>query len=353
MDSRRNIPPPPPQYDEHIRRASGIMHRVPHHPMEPLPSPVQLENQLEFQVAEIERLTGDNRKLASGHLSLREELGAAEQEVEKGREHIRSTQNEGDIQIRILLDKIAKMEADIRNGSSIKKELQEAHNEKRGLVKERLELTNKIQLATKELDNSRADVKKIPEMRAELDSLTEEHQRLRKTFEHEKGVNTEKVEQMKTLEKDLIGLSAEVEKLRAEVLNAEMRAKAPIPYSGQYVNTGNIYPPPYYGYGGYPESFSVPHFYPYAVGGFSVEPQVFGGPLVSGNATSGGGFSVIPPQVISGDATSSGGFTVAPPQVIGGDAGGGFAVAPPQVVGVDAAGNVWGGVYDKSGAPQM
>ncbi|EYU37121.1 hypothetical protein MIMGU_mgv1a0125982mg [Erythranthe guttata] len=245
------------------------------------------------------------------------------------------------------------MEADIRNGSSIKKELQEAHNEKRGLVKERLELTNKIQLATKELDNSRADVKKIPEMRAELDSLREEHQRLRKTFEHEKGVNTEKVEQMKTLEKDLIDMSAEVEKLRAEVLNAEMRANAPIPYSGQYVNTGNIYPPQYYGNGGYPESFSMPHFYPYAVGGFSIGPQVFAGPLVGGDAASGGGFSVVPPQVIGGDATSGGGFSVVPPQVIGGDAGGGFAVAPPQVVGVDAAGNVWGGVYDKSSAPQI
>ncbi|KAL9154658.1 hypothetical protein ABFS82_10G130100 [Erythranthe guttata] len=187
----------------------------------------------------------------------------------------------------------------------------------------------------KKIPEMRADVKEIPEMRTELDSLREEHQRLRKTFEHEKGVNTEKVEQMKTLEKDLIGLSAEVEKLRTEVLNAEMRANAPIPYSGQYVNTGNVYPPAYYGNGGYPESFCVPHFYPYAVGGFSVGPQVFGGPLVGGNATSGGGFSVIPPEVI------------------GGDAGGGFAVAPPQVVGVDAAGNVWGGVYNKSGAPQM
>lgn len=36
-------------------------------------------------------------------------------------------------------------------------------------------------------------------------------------------MNIEKVEQMKNLEKDLINMAQEVERLRAEVLNAENR----------------------------------------------------------------------------------------------------------------------------------
>ena len=44
------------------------------------------------------------------------------------------------------------------------------------------------------------------------------------TFEYEKGSNIEQVEQMKAMEKNLFGMAREVEKLRAEVLNAEKRA---------------------------------------------------------------------------------------------------------------------------------
>lgn len=44
------------------------------------------------------------------------------------------------------------------------------------------------------------------------------------TFEYEKGINIEQVEQLKAMEKNLIGMAREVEMLRAEVLNAENRA---------------------------------------------------------------------------------------------------------------------------------
>lgn len=178
MDSRRNIPP---AYDEHIRQASRTTRRASLPPVhhESLPPLMLLQNKLASQEAEIEHLTMDNRKLASSHLLLRQDLVAAKEEAEKVREQIRSTRNEGDIEIRILLDKIAKMEADIRASYSSKKELEEAHTEARSLVTARLELTTKIQQATTELDNSRSDVKKIPEMRMELDSLRQEHQRLR------------------------------------------------------------------------------------------------------------------------------------------------------------------------------
>jgi hypothetical protein len=44
------------------------------------------------------------------------------------------------------------------------------------------------------------------------------------TFEYEKGINMEQVEQLIAMEKNLIGMAREVEMLRAEVLNAENRA---------------------------------------------------------------------------------------------------------------------------------
>lgn len=43
------------------------------------------------------------------------------------------------------------------------------------------------------------------------------------TFQYEKSLNIEQVEQMQAMEKNLIAMAREVEKLRVEVFNAENR----------------------------------------------------------------------------------------------------------------------------------
>ncbi|XVE98665.1 hypothetical protein REPUB_Repub03eG0126900 [Reevesia pubescens] len=218
--------------------------------LEPLPRPELLENKIASQAAELERLAGDNHRLAATHVALREDLVAARQEAQKLKEHIRSIQTESDIQIRVLQEKIAKMEADIRVGESLKKELQLAHIEAQNLVKARQELIAQIQQASQELLKTHADVKSLPELHAELEGLGKEHQRLRVTFQYEKGSNIEQVDQMQAMEKNLIGMAREVEKLRAEVLSAEKRVHAPIgpvPYAGGYMNPEPSYVPPFQG----------------------------------------------------------------------------------------------------------
>ncbi|GMI92941.1 hypothetical protein HRI_002963400 [Hibiscus trionum] len=207
--------------------------------LDPLPRPELLENNIASQAAEIEQLAGDNHKLTASHVALREDLVAARHEAQKLKEHIRSIQNESDIQIRVLQEKIAKMEANIWVGESVKKELQQALIEAQNLVKTRQELIAQIQQASQELVKTRADVKCLPELQVELEGLRKEHQRLRVTFQNEKGSNIEQVEQMQAMEKNLIGMAKEVEKLSAEVSSAEKRVPAPtatVPYAGGYMN---------------------------------------------------------------------------------------------------------------------
>ncbi|GAU20947.1 hypothetical protein TSUD_200960 [Trifolium subterraneum] len=186
-----------------------------------------LENKLAAQEAEIERLSGDNHRLANTHKALRDALVAAAQDVQKIKSHIRSTQTESDIQIRVLLDKIAKMEVDIRASDSVKKELQQAHIEAQNLAASRQELSAQIQLATHELKKAIGDVKCLPDLQDELDCLVKEHHRIRDTFEYEKSKNVELVDQLKAKEKKLIAMAREVEMLRSEILNAEKRINAP------------------------------------------------------------------------------------------------------------------------------
>ncbi|KAI3929742.1 hypothetical protein MKX01_025910 [Papaver californicum] len=216
----------PPTFEGNF--IQGMVRRGPfpaHHPLERRhPSERELlENKLAAQKADIERYSRENQRLAATHVSLRHEL-VDEQEMQKLQAHIRSIGTESDIQIRLLMDKIAKMEEDVRAGESIKKELLQAHMEAKALIVARHELNAQIKHATQELQETHSEVKTLPELHGELNSLFQEHQRLRVTFEFEKGLNVELVEQLQRMENDMMAMAREVEKLRAEVANAENRA---------------------------------------------------------------------------------------------------------------------------------
>lgn len=235
------------------------------------------DNKLVAQSSEIERLAGDNKRLATTHLALHQDLVATQQEIQKLRAHIGSIQTESDIQVRILLEKIAKMEVHIRAGEDVKKDLQKAHNEARALVATRQELIGQIEQVTKEFEKVHADVDKLPEMQGELDGLRLEHQKLRSTFEHEKRKNTEKVAQMEIMEKDLVRMAREVEKLRAEVLNADKIPHANV-YAGPYINPELYPPPPRMHSGGYVDGYGNHHHHVPMGGGVAGEGMIpYGG----------------------------------------------------------------------------
>lgn len=213
-----------------------------HHPFEPHPLPELLENKIAFHAAEMERLVRENQRLAASNVALREQLFATQQEVQRAQAHASSVQTEGDIQIKGMLEKIRKMEVDIQAGEMVKKDLQQAHLEAQSLMAARQELIIEIQRVTEELQKVSTDYKNLPEMHAELDGLRQEHQKLRATFEYEKGSNIKQVEQMRAKDKNLMDMVRDVEKLRAEVLNAKQGAHAPKSYGGIYGSPGHVNP---------------------------------------------------------------------------------------------------------------
>ncbi|ONK70505.1 uncharacterized protein A4U43_C05F34400 [Asparagus officinalis] len=251
MDARRHA------YEGRDLHAPGMMRHGPfpgelrpadpRRPLEPLPPPELLENKIASQAAEIERLLRENQRLATTHVAMRDEIGANQQEIHRIKSHIGSIRTESDIQVRGLMEKIRKAEEDIRAGEIVKKELQEAHKEAQSLMTKRQELASEIQVLTEELQKISGGDKKMPELLAQLDGLRQEHQKLRATFEREKGSNIEQVEQMRAMEKNLISLAREVEKLRADVINAEkgeqLRNAAMNPYAGTFSSPASLYPP--------------------------------------------------------------------------------------------------------------
>ncbi|PON99271.1 hypothetical protein TorRG33x02_048140 [Trema orientale] len=257
MEARGRIPTGP----EMIRHGtlSGLGPVAGRRNLEPIHHPELLETKIAAQAAEIKQLAGDNQRLASSHVVLREELVTAQQEVQRLKAHIRSLQTEGDVQMRVLVERIKRMDADIRAGEGVKNDLQQARKDAQNLVIARQELNLRLQEATQELQKVRDEIKSLPDLHAELDSLRREHQRLRATFEYEKGLNIDQVDQLQAMEKTLISMAREVEKLRIQVSNAEKKANAPNPYASGYMNPEFRCLPPVQGAVPYIDSHARPH----------------------------------------------------------------------------------------------
>ncbi|CAH9142305.1 unnamed protein product [Cuscuta epithymum] len=195
-----------------------------HRHVDPL-HPEILEQKLASQKEEIEQLVEDNHQLASTHVALRHDLAAAQEEIERLKEHIRSIRAESDIQIRIISEKMAKKEGDIQASNRFRKDLQQAISEAQKIATTNRELSAKLVHATEELEKARSELKNLPQMQTELDKLQKEYLKLRKTFDYEKGLNVTQVENMKLMELDLVGKASELERLQAELLNAERKVQ--------------------------------------------------------------------------------------------------------------------------------
>nr|XP_051217845.1 protein FLX-like 1 isoform X2 [Lolium perenne] len=195
-------------------------------PLEPSPATILeiLENKLAALTGEAEKLIRENQRLASSHVVLRQDIVETEKEMQMIRSHLGDVQVETDMHIRDLVERIRLMEADIQAGDAVKKELQQVHMEAKRLVSERQRFTSEIEILTKEIQNFPVDNSNLPELVAELDGLRKEHHNLRSAFEYEKNTNIKQVEQMRTMEINLITMTTEADKLRADVANATNRA---------------------------------------------------------------------------------------------------------------------------------
>ncbi|PWZ44795.1 Protein FLX-like 2 [Zea mays] len=201
-----------------------------HSPLESSSTLEMLENKLAMQTAEVEKLIMENQRLASSHVVLRQDIVDTEKEMQIIRTHLGEVQTETDLHIRDLLERIRLMEADIHSGDAVKKELHQVHMEAKRLITERQMLTLETEDVTKELQKLSAsgDSKSLPELLAELDGLRKEHLNLRSQFEFEKNTNIKQVEQMRTMEMNLMTMTKQAEKLRGDVANAERRAQAAV-----------------------------------------------------------------------------------------------------------------------------
>ncbi|XP_059660915.1 protein FLC EXPRESSOR [Cornus florida] len=236
------------------------IHRLQIHPHESRPHPALVEERIAVQHRDIQTLLVDNQRLAATHVALKQELAVAQQELLHLSAATAEVKGDRDAQVREVYERSLKMEAEVRSIDALTPELAQVRADVQKLTASRQELAAKFQAIDGDLVRVRSDLQQLPAIKSEIEAMHQELQRGRAAVEYEKQTHASNLEQGQAMEKSMISMAREIEKLRAELANAEKRARAaaaaaaaatPSPgYAAGYGNPemvygGSSYPDPY------------------------------------------------------------------------------------------------------------
>ncbi|XP_073153670.1 protein FLX-like 1 isoform X2 [Henckelia pumila] len=218
-------------------------------PRQPPTHPVIIKERLAAQHDEIQALLVDNQRFAATHVALRQELEVAQYELQRDDNFARSLHAENELQMRELYEKSVKMEHELHAVNAMRAELMQVHMDIKELTAVRQDLNTQVQMMAQDFSRVTSDLQKIPAVKTEIEGLRHEMEQTRGAIEHEKKAFAESFEHGKVMENKLISMAREMEKLRAELANAEKRAQAAavgnpagVSYSANYGNPELGYP---------------------------------------------------------------------------------------------------------------
>ncbi|KAF6146947.1 hypothetical protein GIB67_036666 [Kingdonia uniflora] len=203
----------------------------------------------------LQTLLLDNQRLAATHVALNQELTNAQKELRLISSTAINVKGDRDAQIREVFERSLKLEVELRVIDSLNEELGQVRVDVQKMKLGRQEMSMELQGIHGEIARVCGDSKQVPVIKAEIESVMEDIRRGRDAIEYEKKVRADNLRQRQAMEKTMNSIASEVEKLRAELADAEKRARAaaaasaaanPAPvYAGGYGN-------PEMGYGGIP-----------------------------------------------------------------------------------------------------
>ncbi|KAK1414242.1 hypothetical protein QVD17_29985 [Tagetes erecta] len=219
-------------------RAPMLRHMPPH--------PAILEEELEIQRHEIHRLLGENRRLVEDRIALQRDLGDAREELRRMNIAIADIQQQNEMHSRKLTEKALKLEADLHSTEPLKKEAAQLRAEVERLKSIRHDLSGQVQILKKGLVKLQSDNKQLPSLRAEHEKILQELLHARDAIVYEKKRGAELMEQKQEMERSLVSMAREIEKLRVELTNTNVGPwGAGGSYGMIYGNSDERFPPPY------------------------------------------------------------------------------------------------------------
>ncbi|CAN0878007.1 Protein FLX-like 3 [Linum grandiflorum] len=172
------------------------------------------------------RLSGENRRLVEDRIALQQDLGAAKEELHRMNMVISDIRSEQEMRSRELIEKGMKLEADLRATEPLKGEALQLRAEVKRLKDAKQELAAQVQNLKRDLERAQVENKQIPGLKREIEGSSPELRLcvIRGAIEYEKQANVELIEQRQGLERNMVSMAREVEKLRAERVSANPRS---------------------------------------------------------------------------------------------------------------------------------
>ncbi|KAF7026456.1 hypothetical protein CFC21_038566 [Triticum aestivum] len=180
-------------------------------------SPRRIEGELSSRRGEIRRIHDDNQHLADEIVGLRQAMSRLKEDLHSSSQVIPKLRAEKELESRELTQRNLKLEAELRSLEPLRQDALHLRSEVGTLASLRQELNAKVQGLTKEVEQQSSENQRIPGMIAERDGLRQELIRARAALDYEKNAKPERMAQVQAVEKDLVSMAQESEKLRAEI----------------------------------------------------------------------------------------------------------------------------------------
>ncbi|VAI38981.1 unnamed protein product [Triticum turgidum subsp. durum] len=125
-----------------------------------------------------------------------------------------------------IADQAARIEAEARSVAGARVEIEQVHADVRVLAAARNELMDRLKGLREQLGCAQSNSAKSENVRSQIETMRREIQKGRAAVEFEKKAHADNLLQSKAMEKNMIAVASEIERLRGELLNAEKRATA-------------------------------------------------------------------------------------------------------------------------------
>lgn len=136
-----------------------------------------LEERLAAQHREIQALLLDNQRLAATHVALKQEVNATQHELRLAAAAAAKAKADRDAELREMYERSIKMENEVRSVDGMRAELAQVRLDAQKLGMAREELVDRLQGLKGDLARAKADLGKVPALKAEIENMHLEIQR--------------------------------------------------------------------------------------------------------------------------------------------------------------------------------
>lgn len=138
------------------------------------PHPAALEEELEIQHRDMQRILADNRHVLDENVMLERELTAVKDEILRLGQFIPKLRADNEAQAREYIDRGLKLEAELHSAEPLHAELGSLRADAQKLTAFRQELSAQVQSLTKDLNQLQAENKQLTAMKTDVDGMRKE-----------------------------------------------------------------------------------------------------------------------------------------------------------------------------------